>query len=332
MLIDKLKSLFSYNSESKHEKDFSWKKSKKNPYKKNEQQQVNWKLLVYVTIFLSSFISLGYLLFFSNFFLIKNIEVTGVNRIDETELRSSVQGIYSYDKFFVFPGNNYFLLDKKEIKGILKKKYPIETVELEKRFPDNLKININEKISTIIYDNGRKYATVGLNGKVIKEVARVGEDEWSVRRKRIKTTSTNKTESTTSTGSNLTKIATTSVHTPKVNFLKKKQGKYPILYDSRNKTIKPDKRVLKQAIIEGVTTWYQLLTNRSKFTFKYGKIKNSVRNLVIFTDKFKLKVTPRSSKVQQEFINLKRVLESKINNLDRLKYIDVRYQDKVYWK
>ena len=319
---------FNKETKNKHDKDYSWQKSKKNPYKKDSNSSLNWKIIL--SVILSIFVVgvIGYFLLFHQFFLINQIKVNGVERIKKKDFKNSIRGIYSYNKFFVFPANNYFLLDKKELKQILKQKYPLEGIKIRKKLPNIIEVKVEEKISTIIYDNGKKYATVGLNGKVIKNLRKVGQDEWNVETKVTKKTLT----SSATTTEVKKETVTSSVHTPEVKQLTKKQGKFPILYDKRGKIINKENKILSKAVVEGVTKWYQLLNNRSNLSFNYGRIDTNKANLVIYTDQIQLKVNTNKNKVESQFNKLTKILNNKIKKPTRLNYIDLRYENKVYWK
>jgi len=93
-----------------------------------------------------------YFLFFSDFFLIKNIEINGNKSINSDDIKSVAINEMSAPEFGFIPGNN-FLFDKNEkIKSALIKEFSeIKSVEVKKSFPNILEIEIIEKEPTVIW-------------------------------------------------------------------------------------------------------------------------------------------------------------------------------------
>lgn len=322
-----LSSIFSNNETvNKHSKDYSWKKSKNNPYKKRTKEKSNWKryaLLVFLIMAVLTTFGVG---LFHPFFQIKNINIRGLDRIDKNEFRSSVRGIYSYKKFFVLPANNYFLLNQKEIKTILNNKYPLKSVKIKKDFPDTLNLEVREKISTIIYDNGKKYSYIGLQGNVVEVLRKVGKDEWNIKKKMV-TTTTKEGEETKEE-----KIIYKN-HTPQVDSIINEMGEYPIIYDKRdNKKTKVNKKMLDKNVVSGVVEWYELIKNNTDLNFKYSTIGTTTRDFVIYTNKrWDIKADPEKN-IMNQFKKLRYILNKKNDINPNANYVNLIYRDRVYWK
>ncbi|MFA7315168.1 MAG: hypothetical protein WC025_04590, partial [Candidatus Magasanikbacteria bacterium] len=87
----------------------------KNPIVPNKK---SWKSYAKITIICATFLgSLG-LLFLHPFFQIHSIQIQGLQRIEEGDIRDTVNGILSYKRFFIFPQNNFFLLDIDDLHSI----------------------------------------------------------------------------------------------------------------------------------------------------------------------------------------------------------------------
>lgn len=56
----------------------------------------------------------------------------------------------------------------------MKQKYPIQKITTQKVFPNKLKIDIEEKISKVIYDNRKTYSYLDESGKVVEILRQVG--------------------------------------------------------------------------------------------------------------------------------------------------------------
>ena len=123
------------------------------------QIQTNKKIFLY----LSLFVLLGTLnnKYFLDFKLIKiqNINVYGVNEIEELEILKDLRIINS---------KNIFFLDNLEIKKILDTKNVIDNYTIKKKYPSSLEIKINKtRILANYFYNNQNYF-LGSNGKLIE--------------------------------------------------------------------------------------------------------------------------------------------------------------------
>lgn len=326
-LIKKFLDLFSSkDSVNKHSKDYSWRKSKKNPYKRKKQES-KWKLYLLLSFLcIVVFATLGIGLFHS-FFQIKTVNINGLERINKSEFRTSVQAIYNYKKLFVIPANNYFLFDKNEVKSILTNKYPIKSIKIKKDFPDTLNIEVQEKISTIIYDNGKKYSYIGLEGNVVEILRKVGEDEWNIKTKMVTTTTKDGEKKKEE------KIISKN-HYPPVESITSEMGDYPIIYDKRDgKKIDVNNKMLEKEVVSGIVEWYELIKNYTDLDFSYSTIGTTTRDFIIHTDRrWYIEADPETGVISQ-FKKLKYLLDNKEKKIDSAaNYVNLKYRDRVYWK
>jgi len=93
-----------------------------------------------------------YFLFFSDFFLIKNIEINGNKSINSDDVKSAAINEMSAPEFGFIPGNNFLFNKNEKIKSALIKEFSeIKSVEVKKSFPNILEIEIIEKEPTVIW-------------------------------------------------------------------------------------------------------------------------------------------------------------------------------------
>ena len=112
-------------------KDFSWKRRKQNPFWKGTEE-VDWKKRIEIAIFSLAIFTMILLGLFHPFFHIKNIEITGVQRISEIDLSEATQGVINYRRWLVCPGKSYFMANIEEVRDIIKDKFPIESIIIKK--------------------------------------------------------------------------------------------------------------------------------------------------------------------------------------------------------
>lgn len=304
-------------------KDFDWKRRKQNPFW-HDTEDVDWKKRIEIGIFISAFITMLFLAIYHPFFHIKKIEISGLQRITKTEVENSVFGVIDYHRWLILPGKSYFTINLDEVRDILKEKFPIESIIVKKTFPNIINISIEEKISTIIYDNGQNYSYIGTDGKVVEILRKVGDDEWNEKTK--VTTSTNEAgEIETHTE------VIERTHTPPVRDIVGEMGDYPIIFDKRAKTAEINTQVLDSITVFGIIDWFNLINKRTDIPFGYMIIENEIGDGTIKTrEGWEIRVK-LSEDVEKQFTELQYILKEKVDR-SNLNYIDLRYLGKVYWQ
>ncbi|MFH0857781.1 MAG: FtsQ-type POTRA domain-containing protein [Candidatus Magasanikbacteria bacterium] len=308
--------------ESRHRKDASWKKSQ-NPFNISTDDGLGTRKKIYIAIILFSFIGICYTLLFNEFFHVQKVEIQGNDRITKQELIDTVIGITRYNKLLFLPGESYVLVNTNEIRDILMKKYPLNSITVKKTFPNLLTIELTEKISTVIYDNGYQYAYIGTDGKIIELLEKVGEDEWEIQYQMATTTNEqgNVVEE---------KREVLRIHEPSATLLNTKYGNYPIIYHEGqgteihiNDTLFNDDTILK------VIEIYHAVNTFPDLQYKYVHIENDSKDLLLYTKNgLIIRFTGRNDiKQQLEYLNI-----FFANNKTAKEYIDLRYDGTIYWK
>ncbi|MBU2542097.1 FtsQ-type POTRA domain-containing protein [Patescibacteria group bacterium] len=261
---------------------------------------------------------------YSNFFKISKIEYDGLQRISKTELTDAVLGVINYRKFFIFPAESYFIVNLDEIRDIVKRRFPINSIIVKKVFPNTLQITLEEKISTVIYDSGAEYSYLGMEGKIVEIIQKVGDDEWQ-RNIEIVT-------STNELGQEIQEEKILSeVHLPNTSLIMKEMGDYPIVYDTRKQVIEINSKVVDEKIVQGIIDWFNLINKTTNIEFDYIIIENEIGDGVIKTREGWDIVVKLNENVKQQFEELQYILKEKVKR-NSLNYIDLRFTNKVYWQ
>jgi cell division septal protein FtsQ len=102
---------------------------------------------------------LAYFFFFFNYFQIKKTVLINQKFVSEEEINKIVNPILDQRRFLVFPGKNIFLVNKDLIKSSLFDQIPqINSIEISKKYPDILKIKVNEMEPVALWlSQGRRY-------------------------------------------------------------------------------------------------------------------------------------------------------------------------------
>lgn len=301
-------------------KGYHWEGTKYNPFTPEDNTFFSYKIKVGVLCV--SIIFLIYLTIFSGFFDITDITITGTDRIHITEVHEVVKNTLDYKNIGVIPNSSFFMANVRDVSEVLKTRFPIQDIRVEKKFPNEMNIQIVEKLSTVIYDNGLLYGIVGLDGRIIELSRAVLEYEW----KNIWGT----TVTTTIEGiQEQVPIIKGRIHTPDTLKLAEEIGEYPIVYDKRERAMEKDTEVLHENEVRLIISWFQELQN-TEFSSSLFEIQNNM-DMHIYTPKgwiIKTRITRNS--IEEQLREIRLVLDK--NEESSLSYIDVRYKNRIYWK
>lgn len=304
-------------------KDFAWHSAKRNPMlgkKGNEGRGLKTTIFLAITIALIMAVGI-----YHPFFRIKNVEVSGLQRINKKEFSQTVLGMINYNKLLVLPGNSYFVVNAGEIVEMTKNRFPIERVVVEKKFPSTLAITAEEKISTLIYDNGKEYSYLDANGNVVEKIRQVGNDEWL---EKIKiTTSTNESGELKEEREILERT-----HTPDVKRIKAEMGDYPIIFDKRGNEATLNNPAINQELAGGIIQWFNLLNKKTDSFFGYLIIADERGEGEITTGEGWILKVKLAEAIGLQFSELQHLLYKEKVNTGDLNYVDLRYLGKVFWK
>jgi hypothetical protein len=293
-----------------------------NPYKK--QEETNWKKKAEIFLLIITVISLFGVSLYNTFFHITTLDVVGLQRISEEEFDTAVHGIMEYRHFFIIPGKNYFFVDTDEIRDILLEKFPIQSIVVQKTFPHTLSITLDEKISTLIYDNGKQYSYVGLDGHIVEIVRNVGDDEWE---REMEIVTSTLADGTIREEQNII----SETHTPPIRTILSEMGDYPVIYDKRQKASALNDVVLKESTVAGTIDWFHFLNNKIKAPFRHLELENELGDALIYTREGWYIKVKLDKDIEKQFQSLQAVLEER-GSWEGLGYVDLRYGGRVYWK
>lgn len=285
----------------------------------SEKIKLYIKLFIIITTF---FGSLG-LLFLHSFFTIRVIDIHGMQRLPENEIRETVSGILSYNKYYIFPQNNYFLIDLSDLHQIVTEKYPMKKLTIRKVFPHTLTLEVEEKPSKIVYDNGKQYSLIDEDGKISEIVRVVDESEWKIVSKHV--TSTNEKGEEISSEEIVARY-----HTPDYKIVRSQIGDFPLVYDEREKKVSKNEQVLETKTLEGIMVWYQKIKNQTDVPLSYFQLDKELGDVIIRTSEGWIIKARLEKDIETQFETLQYILREKVKR-PNLQYIDVRFEGKAFW-
>jgi cell division septal protein FtsQ len=159
--------------------NFSNKKNKySNPFFKNKRGGVfsEKKLRLTFKIRLILIFSLIFLIIFvwfvllSSFFVIKDINITGLTRTSSDDINNIIHEQMSENSGLVFKQNNIILFSQKEFLDNLNSKYNFETIDFKKHYLDRqIKLKIIERGYALVWSEDDHYYYADNNGNIINE-------------------------------------------------------------------------------------------------------------------------------------------------------------------
>lgn len=305
--------LLGMNDHEKSTRDFAWHTRKTNPFYHAHGQA---KTKLYIVCIAFSCAGMFALLLFHPLFSIRTIQVSGLGTINKAEFIHFTEGILNEKILFIFPVKSYLLVDTDEVADILRVRYPLSHITVKKVFPNTISLVLEEKISTIIYDNGISYSKLGLDGNILETVRKVGEDEWR------------QEEGDTSTS---TAHATSSIHVPSFGAIIRDIGTYPILYKVNGADGKVNDHVVPPAYVREVIAWYHDMGLTMNIPIAFITQKNDAGDAEIHTKEGWAVWCRLDRSHEKELTALQTILKG-ISDRRALQYIDVRFPDKGFWR
>ena len=319
-------------------KDFSWEGRNKNPYIREDKKSPRFSLIIRTILLLSILALTSFLLLSHSYFRINEVLISGTQRINTADLESAVRGIMDEKKFLLLRRDNFFMVNVEEIKDILLRRFPIKELVLTKTFPNSMSLALEEKISTLIYDNTRQYAYVDSGGSVIEILKNVEESEWlSVEAPQdISSNSQEATSSTLSVGGEAIPVPTQSgiqkTHKPKVKDIRSQFGDYPILVQQETEDLKKGDQKLPSEIAQSVISLFDLFNKKSATPIDYFELNVLREELTGRTGEGWYILFDSSRDLGAQFEILLSILDDSRIQDSILEYVDLRFEGRIYWK
>ena len=108
-----------------------------------------------------------WIFFYSPYFEIKKVELSGGGRID-TEIIENIAWQQVRDSFLlIFPQKNIFLFNRNRLLTELEQKYSFDHIKINRKLPDTLIIKYLEKMYALIWQEDNNFYYVDQTGEVI---------------------------------------------------------------------------------------------------------------------------------------------------------------------
>ena len=142
-----------------------------------KQASIKWKQSIFSNRFFLFgilitiiFIALFYLICFCNFFQIEKIIVSGQEKVSEEGIKQEVEKEIERRILF-FPSKSSFLINSKEIESAILAIFPqIKRVEINRGFPNALRVLVKERLEIGYWQQGEKCFLLDSEGKIFEEI------------------------------------------------------------------------------------------------------------------------------------------------------------------
>jgi cell division septal protein FtsQ len=158
-------------------------KAYNNPYFKDVNKtsrssfvsSMSWKAKISVILIVIFIFSIVWLIFYSKYFLIYDIEINiekinDIGRIGEDDIEKMAREELR-SKFVFLPGNNIFLFDENKLYNKLSTDFAFEEIRVEKKLPNKLHIYLREVSYALIWKEQEEYFYITPKGDVINSVS-----------------------------------------------------------------------------------------------------------------------------------------------------------------
>lgn len=113
----------------------------------------------------------AYFLFFSEFFVIGVIQVDGGGGLEREEINRVIEEGVEEQRVFPFREGNIFFTDTEKLEAFLKESLFAQSVTVDKKLPNILRLKIEERQTSLILRVGERMYQVDRSGSIMREIS-----------------------------------------------------------------------------------------------------------------------------------------------------------------
>lgn len=287
---------------------------------------INYKRIILAIFFTATTIWFVYFFFVSKNFFIHDININGLTSIPRTEFDSIIKDYLSSRRFLLFRNSNSLLFSKEGLLTVINKKYVVDKIEVKRKFPWTLNINVEEKQARLLLRTVAKIEIAQAAEKAPNAPSIAGESTEAPTPEFTLVTSYYYLDANGIVVSSKDKINESELESLPI---------VEVTSDSQT-AVKPGETIFSRELVGYMFSVYEGL-NRSRSNIKVTYLIYDPR----VTDEIKF-VTKEG---WQAFLSQKLSLDSQLRKLELaleekikdkrgtgLQYVDLRIKDRVYFK
>lgn len=142
-----------------------------------------WRKRILISLAIFVLAGFFYFLFYSDFFKIQDIDIIDISQGSENRgiasiapsarslaMTTLVKQASDQKRFYIFSQNNIFILNKNQLEEKILTKYNFEELKIFKKLPNKLKIKIKEKLPFLILNYAGSHWFLDREGRILEEV------------------------------------------------------------------------------------------------------------------------------------------------------------------
>jgi cell division septal protein FtsQ len=141
-----------------------------NKKKKKKRLKIPLRYKLYSLATIIILVPIGWFFLCCHVWDIENVEIKGLIRIPEQEIREIISNQFSQKKLFFVKQDNLIVFDDDSLKNKLDSTYRFENIEVQKVWPDKLLLKIQEKPYVYIWKEANKYHYADDSNYILKQV------------------------------------------------------------------------------------------------------------------------------------------------------------------
>lgn len=146
-----------------------------------EKGRFNFSRIIFQLLLLIFLVTVVYAIFFSDFLVVSAVTVSGGRELSAEEIRKKVEDDISSKYFGIIRKDNLIFVRESNLeKNILESFKKIEKIDIKKKFPNGLEVDIFERETKLVLSSGDKNFLIDENGKAYDEICRECEADFPI--------------------------------------------------------------------------------------------------------------------------------------------------------
>ena len=272
---------------------------------------------------------LVYYFFFSGAYRITDIQISGRQNISEYAIRRVIDEQLARRRFLIFPEGNLFWFQKSEAEKDIRASYVLDGLKIEKKFPHTLNVEIQEKVSTLVWvtkqGDAESYYYLDLHGVVLGEIPKDEVEQLFLKDKKADDAS----------GESVVEVKDLTARTPSEASSAGEGGAlFPVIHDVSGSSAHVHDQVLDEKVTQFIVDLSLRLPEKlPNIGVKYFTTLEpmSSRVQVVTEEGWEIYFEAENG-LDAQLNNLALILEQKIKDTKKLQYIDLRFDERIYYK
>ncbi|MEK7203153.1 MAG: FtsQ-type POTRA domain-containing protein [Patescibacteria group bacterium] len=243
-----------------------------------------------------------YFIFYSDFFEVKNIDVSGNKNIITEEIIEIAERQIEKRRFFIFSQRNFFMFNGTQLEDIIAERFFLEKVKVKKILSNKIKIEIFERSTSVVWISRSRAYYIDPEGLVISMV--------------------------------VDKDITKETIADQVAIYRHQIIAYnlPYIYDVEGREVEVGKKIASPRLVSFIIDLVGKLPKALSYEISYYNYNAQSREIAAVTaEGWQIKFS-FDSDLETQIDNLSLLLKEKIKNTKQLDYIDLRFGERIFYK